>query len=541
MKYFYIVLSIIILHSSTLSAQKLTANRTIISFPDATELLTKVDSIILTNTTSTTINVDSVRFITFYGSNPFYVTVPTFSIAANATYKLFIYFNPTHNIAHNAEMIISPRETGAIKIEINGNGRYSKTYYNNSYNLSEENLKLALQTITGNGFVTLGYNTARDYMYMFVDNKKVNGQGASVNTLECVYTGTIITNFANRTEVQNMGFNCEHTWPQSLGANNDPMQCDMHHLYPVTGTENSNRSNDQFGNTSAPGIYALRNVQKGATSRSVLYFATRYYQNTVVDFNFLSTNNEETILRTWCKQYPPTTIDKKRNDDIFTYQNNRNPYVDYPQFLDRITVLASNSVSIANYQILKSHARIQYGNNLVPNTNYTFDFAWANNGNRDISFSNVRIINSGILSVTPTTTGSVAPGDGKVFRVTLNFSPGEISSSSFTDTLKFDVLTPTLQTIKIPIQGTISTVGLEENLLKENIKIFPNPVAEILFIQANENVSIKQIELFDAEGNQIIHTSFTPQIDVSQYSKGIYTLRIETDKGILTQQFVINY
>ena len=64
-----------------------------------------------------------------------------------------------------------------------GQGRYSKSYYSATENKEEELLKDAIQTLTGNGYVSLGYNTARDKMFMIIDNQAVNGQGASQNTL----------------------------------------------------------------------------------------------------------------------------------------------------------------------------------------------------------------------------------------------------------------------------------------------------------------------------------------------------------------------
>jgi hypothetical protein len=67
-------------------------------------------------------------------------------------------------------------------------GKYSIAYYDSSDNLSEEALKNALHDITGNGYDSLGYNIARDSMFMVIDNQKVNGQGAAQNTVECIYT-----------------------------------------------------------------------------------------------------------------------------------------------------------------------------------------------------------------------------------------------------------------------------------------------------------------------------------------------------------------
>jgi len=537
MKNLYFLFFAMLLFCKSLSAQLLTADKANINFGTTSENFYLKDSIIFTNNTSSQIDIDSIVFNTYYRSKPFYTTVQSFFVLPNSTWKLYVYFKPVHNIFHNGEMIISCRQTGSIRIGLTGTGNYSKTYYNSTYNKSEEDLKLALKTKLNTSVTSLGYNNARDVLYMNIDNKAVNGQGASVNTLECVYTGLLITNFSNRTDVQNMGFNCEHTWPQSFGASAEPMQSDLHHLYPCKDTENSLRSNDQFDSTSRAGMYVLRPVQRGKTARSVLYFATRYYQDANIDMTFLSTNNEETILRNWVKSHPSTNIDYTRNEVIFGYQNNRNPYVDYPQFLDRITVLASQSVSSPRYEVKKSHAVINMGNNLLPNTNYNFDFSWINNGNRDITVSNVRIINSNILSVNNNTLTSVPFGDGMTYRVTFNFSNGEISGNSFRDTLMFDVLTPTLQTIKVPIFGNLSTVSVVDLSETDEIKISPNPCTEFISINSSNNVNIQKIEIFDLNGKLIIHTN-QKQIATDYFKSGMYKIYITVEDKIFTSTFI---
>jgi hypothetical protein len=529
--YFFLLFVLCI---NTISAQLLIADKASINFGSTFENSFVKDSVTFTNNTSARIDIDSIIINSYYGSKPFYTTVQSFFVLPNATWKVYVYFKPVHNIYHNGEMIISCRQTGAIRIGLSGIGNYSKTYYNTTYNLSEEDLKLALKNKLNTSVTSLGYNNARDVLYMNIDNKAVNGQGASVNTLECVYTGNIITNFTNRTEVQNMGFNCEHTWPQSFGAASEPMQSDLHHLYPCKDTENTLRSNDQFDSTAHNGFYVLRPVQRGKTARSILYFATRYYQNANVDMTFLSSNNEEKIMRNWIKAYPSTNIDYTRNNTIFSYQNNRNPYVDYPQFLDRITVLASPSVSLAKYEIKKSHAVINFGNNLLPNTNYQFDFAWTNNGNRDITVSNIRVINNSILNVS-NSTNSIVFGDGITNRITLNFSNGEITGTSFTDTLMFDVLIPTLQTIKIPITGSISTVGIIDLTNTDEIKVLPNPCHDIIHIKSQNN--IQQFEIFDINGKFVLKSN-EKLIDISTLKNGMYKCFITMEDKIYTTSII---
>ena len=89
---------------------------------------------------------------------------------------------------------------------------------------------------------TLGYNNARDVMYSEIDLKPGN-------QLTGVYSGYSITLDLSQdpsTNAYDQGINCEHTWPQSLGAGSEPMKSDMHHLFPTKSNVNSSRGNDPF-------------------------------------------------------------------------------------------------------------------------------------------------------------------------------------------------------------------------------------------------------------------------------------------------------
>ncbi|MBT4827541.1 MAG: hypothetical protein HON82_03130, partial [Candidatus Marinimicrobia bacterium] len=64
---------------------------------------------------------------------------------------------------------------------------------------------------------TLGYNTARDVMYGTIDLKEDD-------QLSGVYTGYTImldTSQDPSTNAWEQGINCEHTWPQSKGADEE--------------------------------------------------------------------------------------------------------------------------------------------------------------------------------------------------------------------------------------------------------------------------------------------------------------------------------
>ena len=93
---------------------------------------------------------------------------------------------------------------------------------------------------------TMGYNTARDTMYAVIDLKEGN-------QLSGVYSGYTITLDLDQdpsSNAYNQGINCEHTFPQSMGAGDEPQKSDMHHLFPCRSNVNSSRGNDPFAEIS---------------------------------------------------------------------------------------------------------------------------------------------------------------------------------------------------------------------------------------------------------------------------------------------------
>ncbi|MBC8553110.1 MAG: endonuclease, partial [Candidatus Brocadiales bacterium] len=89
---------------------------------------------------------------------------------------------------------------------------------------------------------TLGYDNARDTLYSLIDLQ----QGNQLSGVYTGYTITLDTTQDPSTNAYNQGINCEHTWPQSMGAGDEPQKSDMHHLFPCKSNVNSSRGNDPY-------------------------------------------------------------------------------------------------------------------------------------------------------------------------------------------------------------------------------------------------------------------------------------------------------
>jgi len=175
--------------------------------------------------------------------------------------------------------------------------------------------------------VGVDYTEARRLMFTKIDN--VGGE------VECVYTGR--KGQYNQIP-SDRDMNCEHTWPQSLGATG-VAKSDLFHLFPTDSKANSTRGSLPFGTVSSPTwenggskcdgkVFEPRPEHRGNVARAIFYFAVRYGKT--IDAS------EEAALRVWNKEDPVDETERGRCNKIENVQHNRNPFIDHPEFADRI-------------------------------------------------------------------------------------------------------------------------------------------------------------------------------------------------------------
>jgi len=528
---------LLISFSISLVFAQVRANKDSIAFNPTSEIQLDSSLLVLHNFSAGSVRVNEIKFFNTYTTPAFY-TNPLIdsTIESGDSISLYVYFKPRHNIFHNSELlVITEPNCYSLTIDLKGQGEYSIPYYNATKNKSEEELKSTLKSIISTGQISLGYNTARDNMFMTIDNQKTNGQGASVNTLECIYTGRKAVGYTSRSDAQtNYTFNTEHTWPQSLFNSAEPMVCDLHHLFPTDNAANNSRSNYPFGVATTPyvndvvnnpshlgsnTIYEPRNAQKGRTARAMMYFVLRYQDYS----NFFL--NQETILRKWNNDFPPNAIDKKRNTDILLVQKNRNPFVDYPQYAERITKLSGTSVapvikstfqldSIQSYvlsdttdSVILSYPIVNTGNNSVLIYN-----GISTNSLVDFQFDSVRVqpgesISLPIVIHTKDTTGIFTTGLQFYTDYSLIFLYSRLNFE-----IKHDV------------------VGIQKDKTNK-LHVFPNPVTgnwiQLTGTSEIDGLKTKDQGLFYNLSGQLVLEApiIENKIDVSELLPGYYTLK----------------
>ena len=498
----------------------------------------------ITNTLNRVVNVNGIKFYDTYGVPAFSASEDHFSINPLSAYHIWIRFSPRHNIFHNSEMVIvNDGLRGYTEMDLVGQGRYSNTYYDSTENLSEESLKSALHDITGVGYVALGYNIARDSMFMSIDNKKINGQGAAQNTIECVYTGREAVGYTDRTDCQtNFSFNTEHTFPQSFFSSLEPMKSDLHHLFGCDDLANNYRSDNPYGVITGGTIWAVggskatnslfepRDEQKGIASRALMYFVLRY-QNYGGFFT-----SQESILRTWHDVFPPDATEKKRNDDIDAVQHNRNPFVDYPQFIERIHSIAAASTAPVVKSIDPAQDTIIYGF-VQQGTPEVFHYVIVNNGNSDVQLSDFSLSQPELTFQSGGNDTVLAAGEALALDIRLVAADAD-SIHAF---LNFNSDDAAHASVSIPVFANDSILNHVGDFDSDEFGIYPNPVRDELRIQ-NSDFKIKGVRINDAFGKEIMierqagNSSLI--IPVSGLARGIYFVVIETETNIFFRKIL---
>lgn len=87
-----------------------------------------------------------------------------------------------------------------------------------------------------------------------------------------------------------------------------------------------------------------------------------------------------------------------------------------------------------------------------------------------------------------------------------------------------------------------SVASVADDILSKAVSIYPNPTNSMLNIKINDtNINIKNINLIDITGKVVYSNSDVKPFNVSQYSKGLYVLKIESQQGnVATRKVVVN-
>lgn len=227
--------------------------------------------------------------------------------------------------------------------------------------------------LTGNDLHTALYNiikghTEKSYDYLWTAFQSTDDNaGGKVWDMYSNCTFTFVTNQCGEYTNECDCYNREHSFPNSwFGGEVSPMYTDLFHVVPTDGKVNGMRSNYPYGETNAPTftssngsklgpcsypgyagvVFEPVDEYKGDFARNYFYMATRYkniiagwYANST-EANAILQNNNFPVFETWFLNMllewhqadPVSQKETDRNNAVYALQNNRNPYIDHPEY-----------------------------------------------------------------------------------------------------------------------------------------------------------------------------------------------------------------
>ncbi len=155
-------------------------------------------------------------------------------------------------------------------------------------------------------------------------------------------------------------WNREHTYPRSRGGFDDieadeiadgidvwvttkadslrHANSDGHGIRATDGPENSSRGNQDYGEYSGPS--GNLGSWKGDVARSIFFLTIRYNGLEVVagdpDNSTVGELGDLDILLDWHRNDPPDDYEMNRNNVVYEWQFNRNPFIDEPDLAEYI-------------------------------------------------------------------------------------------------------------------------------------------------------------------------------------------------------------
>ncbi len=235
------------------------------------------------------------------------------------------------------------------------------SYYNSATGTGST-LKSQLQSIMTAGHIQRTYGNLRDSSVITDADPDVPG-----NIL-------LVYNRASVSGVWNLGgqlpWNREHVWPQSLqpgSANNNTKGNlgDPHALRPADTDINAERGHRAFGFENTTGSYHTigedyfypGDADRGDVARQLFYSTTRYASSNLTLVEGVPGSNQMgdfSSLLAWHYLDTPDDFELRRNHAIYSsslnpnfYTNNRNAYIDRPEYVWSVFVDQQNDSRIA--------------------------------------------------------------------------------------------------------------------------------------------------------------------------------------------------
>jgi endonuclease I len=242
-------------------------------------------------------------------------------------------------------------------------GQVPDDYYRTATGLTGNKLKVALHDIIDN-HIRIPWESSKIYSWTVLYESDRDPQNFS--NIILFYSGQSVP---AEDSIGHHSWEREHVWARSHGDFDDiPLiDCDLHNVKPADQSFNgpSGKWYKDFDETETPfktdGIvtecfsdkdsWEPRDEDKGDVARIMFYMDVRY-EGTEDELDLVLSDEVNTAEKTiagkvgyhgklstllgWHHEDPVDDFEQRRNEVIYHHQNNRNPFIDHPEFADLI-------------------------------------------------------------------------------------------------------------------------------------------------------------------------------------------------------------
>lgn len=294
----------------------------------------------------------------------------------------------SENVVSSSEISSLESSTSSSSSEV-GPTSYGYNHYNDYYGTltwsDGEDLKTKLNMLLHTDFHSLSYNDPN-----WETNTVADHSFDDFEYLDVIYSGDNVVATATNKQWQR-----EHAFPASLMTGSKTENAvktlgratDFHNLFASASSANSSRGNKNyaFADKTAPSytnrttdggldgysfdstVFEPGDIDKGRVARAIFYMCTMYTEDEYDAVNNITmkglTIQEEDVpypnqgvgydafaighlsdLLTWANTFEVDYLEMQHNESVYSHvysrtmqaQNNRNPYIDYPELVDYV-------------------------------------------------------------------------------------------------------------------------------------------------------------------------------------------------------------
>lgn len=371
-------------------------------------------------------------------------------------------------------------------------------------------------------------------------------------------------------------WNKEHTFPRAWFKNSNgtypsPTQADLFNVRPADSKLNSRRANYPFANVSSPtfqfpipgqyGTYPMppnpilgklgpANYPglsipiswepdqgiKGDIARGYFYIVTRYQDDLAGWYSTNPTSGIEKVIDNINSVYPSLQIpylsmlyswhladpvdarELRRNDLVYSQQNNRNPYIDHPEYVALVFQCTGIiPVTLTGFWADLKSKEIQLTWEATYETNFKeYQVEKSLDGTNFSKIGTVKGTNSASYIFHDT---DVPAGGIVYYRLRMEDIDAKAQYSS---------------TVAVRISGKIS-----------NCFVYPNPSKGNISIRLSSTLTApSSVRIYDIAGKLVNETKVAPgnnnlNLEVGNLTPGRYVVRISNNRQLFTESFIL--